>query len=177
VLGKQGDTFTWGKAEPNEDWQYEITVIPRGDVDYEKYETLWNENKATNSNSGTVIFINSLKEEFTDVDAAHLQMFVSRTYAINFKQKAIGVKLNGSLVPYVKLFGTPHSPEFAKKQMTFGDISFAVSIFVRDKKVSTLDSPLLEITGLSSADLVWVSLVFLSQPWQSIRLFYGAMTN
>lgn len=134
VLGKQGDTFTWGKAEPNEDWQYEITVVPRGDVDYEKYETLWNENKATNSNSGTVIFINSLKEEFTDVDAAHLQMFVSRTYAINFKQKAIGVKLNGSLVPYVKLFGTPHSPEFAKKQMTFGDISFAVSIFVRDNE-------------------------------------------
>ena len=33
------------------------------------------------------IFINSLKEEFTDVDAASLKMFISRTYAINFKQK------------------------------------------------------------------------------------------
>ena len=132
VLGKQGDTFTWGKAEPNEDWQYEITVIPRDDADYEKFETLWNENKATNSDSGTIIFINSLKEEFTDVDVSHLQMFVSRTYAFNFKQKVIAVELNGSLVPYVKLFGSPHSPEFAKKQMTHGDATFAVSIFVRD---------------------------------------------
>ena len=132
VLGKQGDTFTWGKAEPNEDWQYEITVIPRDDSDYEKFETLWNENKATNSDSGTIIFINSLKEEFTDVDAAHLQIFVSRTYAINFKQKAIAVELNGSLIPYVKLFGSPHSPEFAKKEMTFEDKTFGVSIFVRD---------------------------------------------
>lgn len=132
VLGKQGDTFTWGKAEPNEDWQYEIAVIPRDDVDYEKYETLWNENKAANSNSGTIIFINSLKEEFTDVDSANLLTFVSRTYAINFKQKAIAVELNGTLVTYSKLFGAPYSPEFAEKKINFGDITFALSIFVRD---------------------------------------------
>ncbi len=134
VLGKQGDTFTWGKAEPNEDWQYEITVIPHGDADYEKYEALWNENKSAISNSGTIIFINSLKEEFTDVDAASLKMFISRTYAINFKQKSIAVEMNGSLIPYVKLFGNAHTPEFAKKEVAFGDTNFAVSIFVRENE-------------------------------------------
>ena len=89
VLGKQGDDFTWGKAEPNEDWQYEITFIPKGDVDYQKYLTLWNDNKAKDSNSGTIIFIKSLKEEFSDVDIASLQIFISRTYAINFKHKGV----------------------------------------------------------------------------------------
>ena len=62
------------------------------------------------------------------VDAAHLQTFVSRTYAINFKQKVIAVELNGSLIPYVKLFGRAHSPEFAKKEMTFEDKTFELLI-------------------------------------------------
>jgi hypothetical protein len=134
VLGKQGDDFTWGKAEPNEDWQYEITFIPKDDVDHPRYQTMWDENKATNSDSGTIIFIKSLKEEFSNVDIASLQMFVSRTYAINFKQKNIIVELNGSPVPYAELFGTPHSPEFDKKRITFGDTSFSVSILARDNE-------------------------------------------
>lgn len=134
VLGKQGDDFTWGKAEPNEDWQYEITFIPKGDVDYQKYLTLWNENKAKDSNSGTIIFIKSLKEEFSDVDIASLQMFISRTYAINFKQKGIVVNINNSPVSYAKLFGQPHNSEFKKKKVDFKDITFFVSIFARDNE-------------------------------------------
>lgn len=132
VLGKQGDTFTWGKAEPNDDWQYEITVVPRGDVDYEKYETIWNENKAANGDTGTIIFISSLKEEFTVSDAVSLADFVSTTYSINFKHKNIEISINNSIVKYASLFGKPYSKEFDKKSAKFGDIDFQISILAKD---------------------------------------------
>jgi len=132
VLSLQRGTFTWGKAEPNNNWQYEIKSIPQTDPEFGHYQSIWNADKAANSTSGTIIVIPKLKEQFSDVDTATLQTFISRTYAINFKQKNIRVELNGGDIKFTKLFGKPIIPEFDKKTVKFNDIEFGISILLRD---------------------------------------------
>jgi len=134
VLSLQKGTFTWGKAEPNNNWQYEIKSIPPDDSEFESYKEDWNKDKAVDSTSGTVIIIPKLKEQFSDAEAAHLQMFISTTYALNFKQKNIRVSLNGADIKFSKLFGKPTIQEFDKKIVKFNDIEFAVSILLRDNE-------------------------------------------
>jgi hypothetical protein len=134
VLSLQRGTFTWGKAEPNNNWQYEIKSIPQTDPEFGHYQSIWNDDKATNSTSGTIIVIPKLKEQFSDVDAATLQAFISRTYALNFKQKNIRVELNGSDIKFIKLFGKPTIPEFERKTVKFNDIEFGISILLRDNE-------------------------------------------
>jgi hypothetical protein len=134
VLSLQDGNFTWGKAEPNDNWQYEIKSIPQGDEDFESYQNKWNEHKASESSSGTTIIIPKLKEKFSDVDLGHLQVFVSRTYAINFKKKNIDVTLNGNKVDFLNPLGRALNPEFDKKVVKLGDLEFKISFLLRDNE-------------------------------------------
>ena len=129
VLGRRNGTFVWGKAEPNDEWQYEIAVIPAGDSDYQKYLDIWNEHKSCESTTGTIVFIENLKEEFSLNDSAMLATFIAETYSINFRAKGITTTINGVAVRYRHMFGKIYSKDFDKKKVSFGDIDFQVSIY------------------------------------------------
>jgi len=137
VLGRRNNTFVWGKAEPNDEWQYEIAIIPQNDADYQKYLDIWDEHKSCESETGTIVFIDNLKESFSIEDASSLAIFISETYAINFRAKRIKTTINGNVVRYRHMFGKPYTQEFNKKKVKFGDIEYAVSIYsidTEDKK-------------------------------------------
>lgn len=131
VVAKRGDTFVWGNAEPNDDWQYEIKVIPKGDPDYDHFLDLWKKHGARESASGTIVFIKKLKEELTDLDVAKLYDFVSVIYSINFKNKGISVLINDTIVKFRSLFGKKYLNDFDRKKVTFGDLQFELSLLRR----------------------------------------------
>jgi hypothetical protein len=119
VLSKQGTSFVWGKAEPNNKWQYEIKPIPQDDLEWDKFNKIWEDYKACKSNSGTIIFIPKLKEEFSEADTKDLIEFCSLTFSCNFPQKGISIFINEELVNYTKPFGVIDPATHFKKQILF----------------------------------------------------------
>lgn len=135
VLARQDGNLIWGKAEPNDNWQYEIKPISPDDPEYADYQEQWEVNSV--GNSGTIITIPTLKEEFSGSDVTSLNAFIAETYAINFKNKRISVYINGNKVSYKSLFGKPSIKEFEKKQVSFGDAKFHISLYAITKDSQT----------------------------------------
>jgi hypothetical protein len=119
VLSKQGTSFVWGKAEPNDNWQYEIKPIAPRDPEWDRFNKIWEDYKACASSSGTIIFIPKLKEEFSEVDVRDLVEFCSLTFSCNFPQKGISIFVNGELVNYKKPFGVLERTIHFKKEFLF----------------------------------------------------------
>ena len=123
VLSKQDNSFVWGKAEPNDNWQYEIKQILLGDSEWEKYNKIWNNYKSNPTTTGTIIFIPELKEEFRAEEAKYLINFCSLTYSCNFSQKNIKILINDEEVVYKKPFGSVLPATHFKKEMLFKEKS------------------------------------------------------
>lgn len=127
VLSRQNGNLLWGKAEPNDNWQYEIKPISPQDPEYAEYYEVWKKDAV--GDNGTIIYIPHLKEEFSDSDLAKLNLFISETYALNFSQKRISVHINGNKVQYKKLFGNVYDKQFEKRQVKVNDVPFAISVY------------------------------------------------
>jgi hypothetical protein len=137
VLSKQGQNFVWGKAEPNDNWQYEIKPVPAGDPEWERFNKIWQDYRACDSSTGTIIFIPKLKEQFTNDDVRDLVDFCSLTFSCNFPQKGISITVNDEVVVYKKPFGLVDNFAHFKKDIVFKDehkVSIEVLSFMEERK-------------------------------------------
>jgi len=120
VLSKQGKEFVFGNWKPTPDWKFPIESFSKGEKHYAACETMWDEYRACDSDSGTIVILDKLKFDLhAKKNKASLIKELGQVYGRLFPKKNITLYVNDEVVPMTDIRPATIISDFNEKPFSY----------------------------------------------------------